>query len=497
MDNATERLASQEKENSLNIYINKVLGKWWLFVVSFIVLMLVAFAVVKFSTPMYSITSEVLIVDQSTNSGPGGGLTGAGMLGDLNGLFDLKSNVDNEVLVLNARMLLEDVVRSMKLNVTYFGRETIGTRELYRAPFTVNQINVSDSAKFTGFEITLNHKGGFALDYTDNNTHDKISRNYGFGQPISIAQLGIISIDKNEFTDLTKRRNFAFTIGSVDKAVTDLNNNIIVAVPGKTTTVINISLNAAVPKKGEDILNKLIDVYQKANIDSKNEIADSTISFINRELGYVGSELGTIEGKIQDFKQNSKLADIPEQSKILVNNASVSLDEISKINTQIMITEDLQKYMQDDSHGERVVPASLLPNDQVFTGLIERYNGLLIDRDKLSLSSTTNNPYVKNLDGQIKATKNDMLATLDNSVRSLKISRDQLSKTKGQLEEQIHNVPAIERTFLDLDRQQQIKQQLYLYLLQKKRRNSNFKNIKLLQLKGYRCTQISFTAIFT
>lgn len=444
----------------LKVFVNKVGSKWWVIVITVLLSVFIAAIYLRYSTPLYSINARLIVED---NKKGGSGLDPTAMFGDL-GFLSAVSNVDNEVEILKTRLLMEQVVRSLRLHVRFFANEKFIKKEISDPPFEVNITNERDTIIFTELTLVPKNESSFHLKYENAVSLEEVERSYKYNQPFIVEGVGAIEIIKKQRV----RGEYTFSISSVDKTVAGMQAALNVAVTNKNVSTIDINLQHPIPKRGEAILQAFISQYIQSNILNKGEIADSTISFIENRLLLVSRELGDIEGNIQQFKQTKGIADISEQSKLLISNSSEYVKNIADIETQINIAQALEKYLQDESRNKRVVPSSILPLDPVFEGLVIKYNSLLLERDQQLLSSTEDNPFVKNLDERIAFLRSDMLVNLSNKKKSLAISRQQLRKSSGSLEGQIRQVPAQERTYLDLARQQQIKQELYIYLLQKR-----------------------------
>lgn len=203
------------------------------------------------------------------------------------------------------------------------------------------------------------------------------------------------------------------------------------------------------------------------NLKDRNTIADSTIAFIENRLLYVGQELGDVEGDIQEFRQTRQLADMSAQAQLILQNSNEYAKELAQLETQLDILDNVASTLQDAS-SERILPNAVISEDAVFAGQVARYNTLLLERDKRLVSATPDNPVIINLNQQLSGLRQDMLANLNSTRDRLTITRHNLRRKTGQLTQEVREVPAIERTYLELARQQQIKQELYLYLMQKR-----------------------------
>ena len=448
------------KDEGLDIskLLPKIIRKWPLILLSVIVCLGIAYLYLRYTTPMYRISARVLVNDEKK----GGNVLGAAAdaLGDLGGLLGTKSTVDNEAEILQTRYLMEQVVKDMHLNIAYFKKGRVNDIEIYKSPFTVQFVAAEDTIKATGFELALLKNNKLSLK---SGVLDTV---VDFNGKVTFPKVGTFIITKTPGQLFAEDERYKFSIVSIDEKVAGLMNDLNVSVGNKLITVIDLSINHPIPKKGEDILTELINKYVQGNIDDKNEVADSTIKFIRNRLAFISSELGDLEGNIQGFKQKNNLADMTEQSKLLVQNTSSFMNELSKVETQLSILSSLQEYLKDES-GNRVLPSSILPGDMVFTALIDKYNALLLDRDRRLLGVTETNPVITNLDKQIKNMRTDMLANLISTKNGLEITKAKLEGQMKSAEGKVQQVPATERNYLNLARQQQIKQELYIYLMQK------------------------------
>lgn len=462
----SEGVESSDENFDFKGFLYKVLRDWWIILLSIIICLSISYSYLRYTTPIYKIRANILVADEKKGAGGIGG--GANLFGeDISSLLGGKSSVENEVEILKTRNLMEKVVRGMDLNVVYYSNGRIKQVEVLDAPFKVDILSPIDSIKGTTFQIKPIDKLHVEIEYTHQLTKKEIIKTIAFGKPFTIDEIGRIQISKKPQVAWGKS-NYNFTIKPFDATVSEFQKNLTVNIPNKQVTTVYLEINHAIPKKGEDILNRFIKEYIQQSMNDKNEIADSTIQFIENRLHYVSQELGSVEGNIQNFKQSNKIADITEQSKLLVTSTSDYVGKLANIQTQISIVDALVNYLKDDNKNKRVVPGSILPQDEVFGSLVQRYNGFLLEQDRLLLSSTDENPYVKNLNSRIADLRADMLSNLSNTRRSLVISKNAVLKSNNMVEGLIRNVPAQERTYLDLARQQRIKQELYIYLLKKR-----------------------------
>jgi tyrosine-protein kinase Etk/Wzc len=240
----------------------------------------------------------------------------------------------------------------------------------------------------------------------------------------------------------------------------------------KTVSTIELTISDPLPERGESILNTLLRIYDQMNKDDKNRIADSTIAFIDERLQIVASELGNVEGDIEKFRTQNKLTDISSQGKLLLDNSFAYLKELNQADVQIEVVNALENYLRNADNRARLVPTSLTLQDPTLVSMVQAYNAAQIEADRRAQNTAANNPVMQQLTVQINNLRDDILSTLGNLKRSLVITRDNLKRKSDQLYNQMSRIPGNEKLFLEFSRQQSIKQELYLYLLQKREETS-------------------------
>ncbi|MBB6240098.1 capsular exopolysaccharide synthesis family protein [Pedobacter sp. AK013] len=448
-----------EEEDGIDLkkIFMELADKWHWIGVGIVTCLIISFLYILYTPPSYQINARVLVNDDEK---AGGLAKQAGALMDLGGLLGGKNSVDNEAEILKTRFLMEQVAREMQLNIVYARKSNFVKRELYQAPFRLDFIKGVDSIKKTQIEIQKLPSGKVKI------VSNKLEKEINWNDTFEIKNVGTLQLLPVNGLSMDNG-TFVVTLNSIDERVADLMKMLSVGVSNKQVTIIDLGLAYPVPKKGEDILNTLIKKYTEANLSDKNAIADSTGKFIKQRLQVIASELGDVEGEVKQFKQKNRLADMTEQGKVLVQSTSEFSTELAKAETQVSILSDLEKYLQDENKNKRVFPTSLLPQDMVFSGIMNQYNALLIERDKLLLSVTDSSPLIKNLDGQVAEMRAGILANIVSTKNTFVLTRDKLRKQLDKAEGQISAVPEIEKDYLKLARNQQIKQELYIFMMQK------------------------------
>src|SRR5690606_126743 len=228
----------------------------------------------------------------------------------------------------------------------------------------------------------------------------------------------------------------------------------------------DLSFDHTSPEYGEQLLTTFIDEYVKMNLHDKNVIADSTLAFINVRLRKITDELAGVEDRISGFKKRNQLADISQQGKMLIESSASFTKSLAEVETQLAALDVISAYLQD-SNNPRVVPSAVMLQDGGFGGLIQRYNELVLQRERLLLANTEDNPLVQNIASQIAGARQDMIANLSSTRRQLELMKQSQQGLANNVSSQITQVPTIERGYIDLARLQQIKQAQYIFLQEK------------------------------
>lgn len=472
---------SGKEQFNIREFLLRLIRLWPLGMASLVICIAGAYFYLRFRTPDYHINAKLLIEDEKKT-----GASTAGQVLDLGGLLGARSSVDNESEVLSTRFLMEQLVRDMELFVTWYDKGTFRDVEFDKAPYEFIAEEFADSVKTTDIDFVQLSSDQFQLEYVDPSSKETVVSKFRFGQSFELPRFGRFQVLRNARSPTTtnERHIYGLKISSVDAVVSAFRSLLTIELTNKAASTIALTFDYPVPAKGERILNGYIKEYINQNIKDKNRIADSTIAFIDERILLVNAELNSIEGNIQGFMQNSGLANISEQSKLLLGTSTEYVKQLADLETRIQMLDAVQKQLQGDS-AARIVAGAALADDPTFNELVTRYNTLNLDRERLLLSYTADNPVVRNADGRIASVRQDVLGYIKSARSNLEVNRRELEKSTTALQGNIRQVPAQERAFLDLSRQQQIKQELYVFLLQKREetavaKTSNIAGIRII-----------------
>lgn len=445
--------------NGFSYFLSQFKSYWYLFAICLILFLGLAYVYNNYATKQYLISSTMLLQQHPNAPDAQSQFANGGAASVLN----ITDNIKNEGDVLRSRNLMKEVTQSMHLNVQVFNNSGLSATEIYDdAPFEVKVLKYKvDSLKKQEYVINI-------VDAkTINVVNDKeaFNKSIPFNGKISLPQYDLQIIRRQGVPIL--QQQYSTVVVSEDDAVNALLANYDAEFTDKATTTVGFTLYYPNSKKGEAILQNLMSRYLKDNIDNKKQAIDSTINFINSRIAVVGDELTGIEKKYQEFRTQNQITDIDEQSKVLVGDASESANRYQQQKIQLSIINDLKRRLNDPTNKE-VIPSSLSIQNASFATGLAQYNNLLAEREKRKLSYTDSNPVIQNIDQQIQGVRRNLIQSIDSYQKEMELSRSGLNAQNNVISDYIKKVPGKQRAIIDFARQQELKQQLYVYLLQKR-----------------------------
>jgi tyrosine-protein kinase Etk/Wzc len=456
----------EEEQVDFKKLLATTLRYWYLPVLGVLLGLGTAFLYLKFTTPMYKISSKLLIKDDK--KGPD--LNGNAIFGELES-FKSINNMDNEVEVLNSESLMQRVLGELSLQVNYWAKDRFRERELYghKLPLRVIIEELDSAALDKTLMLSISDKQVFELTDIDELGEETVT-SYQFGQKIKKPYGSFTVVQGDAFqqaiaegdTDIIIRFN------NLRKMATYYNRMIHIEPVSKTASVVLLTLTDPVPQKGKDIINKLVELYNQEAIEDKNFIATNTIAFLDERLGYLTEELKLVEKDVENYKRSKVITNVNTQAHSYAENASEYKRQQSDLSIQVDILESIESYLQQQGDEYELVPSTLGIKDPTLMGLITRFNELQLERERMLRTTQANNPLVRDLNEQLGSLRGNILENLRNIKNSLIITRNKLEDNSGQYAYKMQEVPSIERHLLEISRQQGIKQGLYLHLLQKR-----------------------------
>lgn len=472
---------TQEKQSAFDFAVlyRTIILNWYWFILSLVICGGLGAIYLRYATPKYQSTAKLLIKDDDSNSKRGQSLQNMTNLG----IISNSAGIDNEMEILTSHSIAEDAIRDLKLYVNYSTKGRIKDIILYRdQPLNVDidrahleKLNQPVDLTITRNGTTYIVSGTYSVPTDENESEGPFSLNRKFTSlPATIAtRAGIITISSNNGHSLHDGQTLKVEVLSPKMASNKYVGELQVAQTSKTTSIAQLQLTDEVPQRSLDYLKQLAIVYNRQANEDKNIVALRTEKFINSRLQKINAELGKTEGQLQNYKQQNGMVELKLNAGNAVTNQNESELKLADMQTQIELFSTIAQEVESSSRNlSQVIPSNVGLDDQSSTSLINKYNELVLERNRLLRSASENSPVVEPLTAQIRELNGNIRRAISTARQNLQIQRDALAAQVSKFNEQVAETPQQERMLTQIGRQQEVKSGLYLMLLQKREENS-------------------------
>lgn len=441
---------------------------WKWFVVSAVLCLVLSRVYLATKNNIYQRQAVMLVKDDAT-SGNRRPNMGTDALMQLNGVLG-GTSVKNEVYILQSFQIMQEVVRTLGLDVAYSFKSGLRTISLYEdKPVTVNFLDeYTIPATFnvqllSATECVITDvKCGSPMEKSD------FTRKVTFGEKVQTPFGSFIVSPVPEYLEMFEGKKIGVTrYSNEDAAIINL-NKISSSEIDKESTLVQVTCKDTSIKRADDILAAILEAYKQSIIADKNQVAQSTSDFIEERIKLIHTELSSVESELADFKQRTGLVDIKSSSAAFLQQSTAARQNTIQAETHYSMVQYLVDYLTDSSKGKTLIPTMGGISDPGIQNQIAQYNQLMLTRNRLAENTGEDSPALKEMDSNLSQMQATVLASLSGYAASLKLQVDKVRADEAGLQGNITAVPQKEKQVMEIARQQSIKETLYTYLLNKR-----------------------------
>lgn len=473
---AIEEDAEKSSFDFQKIYTMFLLNWKW-FVLSVIICVGVSYIYLRYSTPVYSSVAKLLVKDENGGRSRGsiGGMQNLGIISNNYGL-------ENEMEILKTRTLAAEAVRDLKLYVSYWHEGRVKDQIMYKNqpvvvdmdPVHVEKLNQPFSLKITKKDGKFIVSGTYFVPLGENASSGpyNVEKTFSF-LPASInTKAGTVYLTQNSTIAMAEGEVELVSIVSPMAMSGKYSASLTIAQSTPSSSTLNLVLNDENIQRSLDYLNQLAICYNRQANEDKNEVARRTEAFVNERLEKINSELSNTEGELESYKRNNRLVDMKSGATSSLSNLTQYEQKLNDAGTQIALLNSLMQFAERPGNKYQVIPSNVGLQDAASTSLINDFNKVALERNRLLRTASESSPVVEELTSQLNDMSVSIKMALAQAKRNLEIQRDAVASQYGQYNNEVARSPEQERILTQIGRQQEVKSGLYLMLLQKREENS-------------------------
>ena len=469
-ENQTNTVSRQEETINIKDLIFLYLSKWKWFVLSLAVCLGVAVLYLLKSPSVYTRSATLLIEDNDKGSS----ISTADLGFSDMGLFQSNTNVNNEIIAMSSPALMQNVVQRLNLDMNYACDGRFHDEVLYGTSQPV-VVKMEDLSSNQSAALTLRIKADGAVELYDfvlsgEKLKHKESVKGKMLQPIN-TPLGKVTVSPTVFYAPGTDMEIFVSKSTLYSATTSYSSRLKVSLLQKEATVVSLSIEDVSVERANDVLNTLISAYNESWVEAKNQIAVSTSAFIDDRLRVIEQELGTVEEDISSYKSKNLISDLQVSSDLYIQQSSETEVKMLELSNRMYMAKYISDYLAKEDHAFDLLPAGTGIESSGIENQIAEYNTLLLQRNNLVAISSTSNPLVVDWDKSLTSMRAAIVTSLDNYIVMLQTQMNTLRQQESQATSRIAATPDQAKYLLSVERQQKVKESLYLFLLQKREEN--------------------------
>jgi tyrosine-protein kinase Etk/Wzc len=458
------------KEENIDIkrYLSLYISNWYWFAITLFIALTLSYGINRYSQQVFSVSSTLLIKDDQL----GGINNSAASVLPGGDIFRNQQNLLNEIGILKSFKLNYRAIKELKeFHVVYMGvgkRGIIESRMYKTCPIQVIYDSLEKQQKYTKVYIEILRDESYRIKLNGDIDFDTLMKfgdnfsKYGFDFTIRRRRIKDIAFNKNS------SNNYYFYFEDPGILASEYRAKLSVEPIEKDASLVTLSVLGLVPQQEADYLNKLMETYLRYGLDNKNQTADSTIKFINAQLGVISDSLTKAEEKLENFRLKNRFIDLSREGIAIQNKLEKIENEKSTFELQLRYYNYLSEYLRNKNAEETIISPSVIGiADQVLIRLIDEFSSLQKESEKLKFNIGTAQPANELMNKQIEESRAALRENVRNSIAGLTLSITESDKKISEVEVEIDRLPSTERKLINIQRKFDLNNTVYTYLLEK------------------------------
>ena len=437
--------------------VAKYLRYWYWFALGILLAVLGAYTYLRYTPKIYSSSAKIKVLNKTK----GLELPSSAFVFNRSNI-----NLENEIEILKSYRIIEQAVKDLDLTMAFFEEGNVLTTEIDRFPFKLAKTISNDSIDAHKQYRILVRENQFDI-YKVNSENPIVIPNFNSYNVSHDLPFEVQFQNKSNAKSFIGK-TYILKFIPVSSATRKLKGALNVSMLGKGSDLLKLSHSSQSKKRSENTLNTVIEVFNQDGINDRQEVSKRTIDFIDERFKSLALELDSIEVDIKDFKKSNDFINIESDAELNLTQRTMSEGQVFDIENQLMISDILEETIEEDRTNSDLLPTNIGIGDTNINSLVTQYNDLVFERNKLGVSGGVNNPTVQILDEKINDVEQNINASLDAYKNQLSATKQQLIKRNQKYAYQVSSLPLKEKLLRSRERQQEIKQTLYLFLLQKR-----------------------------
>lgn len=382
------------------------------------------------------------------------------------------AQMTNEILALSSATITRTVAERLNLDVEYARKGMFHDKVIYGSelPVKVEFLNIGEEQR-ASFGLSLQADGRVILDDFSKDGANLPGTVLGKVGERCATPVGLVKLVANTGYRSGTTDEYKVQRSPITAVAAGVRGRFNIALRDKASTIIDIQYSDVNTARAKDAIDMLISVYNENWVRDRNQISVSTNEFIKERLAVIQRELGSVDQNIAGYKSANLLPDVEQSGSMAVTQANEAEAKARELSTQVYMTRHVKEYLTDGRHENQVLPSNSGINNASIQAQINDYNTRLLERNRLLATSSAQNPAVMDLETQLGSIRRGIIQSLDNELDMLKTQQRVTEASHSEATSKISANPRQASYLLSVERQQKVKESLYLFLLQKREEN--------------------------